>query len=167
MRIAPIAVLIGIAICWFFLARPEQLGGPIGYLLVSGSSMEPGYETGDLVLTRRRDGYGTGDIVGFRIPEGRVDSGHLVIHRIVGGDGVDGYVTQGDNNGFQDPWHPTADDVIGKAWIVVPGGQTYVDAITTPQAFIAFTMFLAALGFFEHRRSSRRRHPGPAFLVRS
>jgi signal peptidase len=74
--------------------------------------MDGTYRTGDLILTRTHDTYEKGDIVAFKVN----DQGGQVIHRIIGGDGVTGYTTQGDNNPDPDPWHPTDADVIGAEW---------------------------------------------------
>src|SRR3972149_4373118 len=64
---------------WFFAFRPGFLGGPAGYVIVAGKSMEPALYTGDLVITRKQPEYRPGDTVAFRV------EGGIVIHRIVGG----------------------------------------------------------------------------------
>jgi signal peptidase len=87
--------------------------------MVAGESMEPGLHTGDLVIVRETDDYGIGDTVAFRVPEGEVGEGSVVIHRIIGGDG-DGWQTQGDNRDTPDPWTPTDADVAGERWVMVP-----------------------------------------------
>ena len=96
---------------WFVTLAPTVVHGPAGYIDVSGHSMDGTYKTGDLILTRRHDTYATGDIIVFK-----TDSGGQVVQRIIGGDGVRGYTTQGDNNPDPDPWHPTDDQVVGQAW---------------------------------------------------
>lgn len=96
---------------WFVTFAPTAFGGPAAYIEVQGHSMDGTYATGDLVVTRAQETYAVGDIVAFRAGQGQV------IHRITGGDGVDGYTLQGDNNPDPDPWHPTDADVVGAAWI--------------------------------------------------
>lgn len=93
---------------------PQTVGGPMAYVQVSGTSMEPGLRTGDLVAVRRRDGYRIGDVVAYRVPDGQVGERNVVIHRLVGGDGRNGWVTLGDNRDLVDPWSPRDSDVVGE-----------------------------------------------------
>jgi signal peptidase len=123
-RVAPrvVGLLAVAALCatWAVILRPDSLGGPAGYVMVRGVSMRPTYHTGDLVITRQERTYRKGDVVAYRVPEGQVGEGIIVIHRIVGGSARNGYVVKGDNNPAPDDWHPHPQDVKGKAWLVVP-----------------------------------------------
>lgn len=96
---------------WFVTLAPTAIHGPAAYIEVNGHSMDGTYKTGDLILTRQRDSYARGDIIVFK-----ADSGGQVVHRIIGGNGVTGFTTQGDNNPDPDPWHPTNAEVVGQAW---------------------------------------------------
>lgn len=98
----------------------QALGGPVGYVIVSGRSMEPLLHTHDLALVVRRGSYGKGDVVAFRVPQGDPAAGSVVIHRIVGGSSRDGYVTQGDNRDGRDPWRPGSEEVVGRMALHVP-----------------------------------------------
>jgi signal peptidase I len=138
LRIVRISATVAFLVLWLVLLRPQTLGGPAGYEIVSGTSMLPGIEAGDIVVVRRHDDYRIGDVVSFRVPDGEVGSGAHVIHRIVGGSGTDGYVTQGDNRDFLDPWRPRNEDVVGKQWIHIPGGSRVVFFLISP-------LFLASL----------------------
>ncbi|MFP5576661.1 MAG: hypothetical protein ACLGIZ_00330 [Acidimicrobiia bacterium] len=91
-------------------------GGRVGYVSTAGVSMEPTYSAGDLVLVSRDGDYGVGDAVAYRDP----GTGGTVLHRIIGGDGADGFVLQGDNNESIDPHEPTADELTGRAIGHVP-----------------------------------------------
>src|SRR5687767_15310432 len=99
--------LLGVlAILWFVFLRPTSLGGSTAYVVVAGDSMLPTYADGTLVVSSVRESYQLGDVITFAVDvEDTFGSGRpLVIHRIVGGDAVAGYTTQGDNRPFSDPW---------------------------------------------------------------
>lgn len=127
---------------WFAFLRPAALGGPLSFILVSGTSMEPTMHTGDLVITMKQNEYAEGDIVAFAVPEGELGAGNLVIHRVIGGSGAQGYVLQGDNRDQVDPWRPTDEAVVGKRLLLVPQAWRVIELLRTP-LFIA----LFAAGF--------------------
>lgn len=113
--------LLVAALGWLFFLRPQVLGGPAAYVLVSGSSMQPTLSAGSLVIAFRQDEYQVGDVVVYQVPAGSPAAGHLVIHRIVGGSAESGYVLRGDNASGSDIWRPAPPDIIGRPEIVVPG----------------------------------------------
>jgi signal peptidase I len=123
-------VVIGIG--WFTLLRPANLGGPATYLVIRGSSMLPRYVTGDLVILRQEPAYRTGEIVGYRVPQGQIGAGSLVIHRIAGGDPIHGFVVRGDNNPAPDPWRPHPSDIAGTAWVMIPRVGQAIAAVRSP-----------------------------------
>jgi signal peptidase len=114
------------------LVGPQSLGGPVAYVRVDGHSMDHTYATGDLIVVRRQRAYRPGDVVSYRIPRGEFGAGAQVIHRIVGGTGAGGFVTRGDNKPLVDPWHPRTGDVVGRAWIRLPGAGGPLTALQTP-----------------------------------
>lgn len=128
-----------VLVAWFFVLRPTSLGGPAGYAMVTGPSMEPTFHTGDLVITERADTYAVGDIVLFRVKNA------LVIHRIVGGDPVKGYVTRGDNNGVEDGFRPTIEAVDGKAWLRLPGVGNAIVFVRQPLPLAICTWIFTSL----------------------
>lgn len=142
----PALVVLG----WLVLLRPASLGGPAGFVMVTGVSMEPTIHDGDLVLTRARDRYDIGDIVAFKA------SNSIVIHRIVGGSAEEGFVMQGDNNDNVDTWLPTTEDVLGERWLRVPGLGSKVQQLRGNPAALSVLLFalfaLAALGPAQPRR---------------
>ena len=117
---------LAIVVSWFFLLRPAFLDGPASYVIVSGISMEPTMYTGDLALALKQGSYTVGDVVAFRVEEGETrgyrvpEGGGIVIHRIIGGDAQSGYLMQGDNNSWVDPWQPAQDKVVGRAVFFIP-----------------------------------------------
>ena len=106
------------ALLWFCL--PQTLGGRAGWVLVSGTSMLPHLHTGDLVLVEHQSGYHVGEVVAYRVPKGQIGAGHVVIHRIVSGNGATGWTLKGDNRTAADLWHPTNHDVIGAKRLRIP-----------------------------------------------
>lgn len=119
------AACLLVVLAWAAWLRPVGLGGPATLIRVSGASMEPTLTDGDLVLVHRAEHYEVGEVVAFRVPEGRV------IHRIVGGDGRDGYVLQGDNRDEVDQWRPRHGDVIGREVLRVPGAGRALPALNS------------------------------------
>jgi signal peptidase I len=126
LRIPSLVLTVAFVAAWFLLLAPPSLGGHTSYISVSGKSMEPTYVTGDLVIVRKHSSYRPGDIVAFKA------QGGIVIHRIVEGDGRSGYVTQGDNNSWRDPWNPTDREVVGTAWFRLPGASRWLLVLTQP-----------------------------------
>ncbi len=107
--------LAGNILIWLMVAIdawyiwPTQLGGSTSMVVVSGTSMEPTYFTGDLVIARRMEP-SIGDVIVYA-PEGL--GGSQIVHRIIGGNATDGWQMQGDNNDFIDPFTPSGDEVRG------------------------------------------------------
>ncbi len=162
MKIHHLGLLLTIAAVatWFVVLRPTALGGPASYIFVSGTSMEPTLVTGDLVVLQRADEYADGDVIAFAVPEGEPGAGALVIHRIVGGSGDDGFVMQGDNKPAPDEWRPTPDLIEGRLWLHVPGAGAVVATLKQPAVFASvlagLVVFFIVLGGGE---SPKRREP--------
>lgn len=151
--IAALALLVA----WFFLLRPEFLGGPAGYVLVSGKSMEPALYSGDLVVTRKQSDYRVGDVVAFRVPQGEPAEGGIVIHRITGGNAQEGFIVQGDNRSGPDMWRPRPENIVGKQWLHFPGGSRFVLNLRQPVNLGILVGSLSALSLFGGEKMKRRR----------
>jgi signal peptidase len=136
--ILSMALTISIVGGWWIVLRPAVVGGPAGYVMVSGESMEPMLHTGDLVVTRKQDSYEPGDVVAYRVPRGEQGEGASVIHRIIGGSAAGGYVLQGDNRETTDLWHPKESDIIGSQWIFIPGLARKLTFLHTPLGAAVF-----------------------------
>ncbi|MDN4480123.1 signal peptidase I [Demequina muriae] len=106
-------VLLAIAV---YALWPASLGGGTSLVIVSGQSMEPTYSSGDLVVARKGDPQ-IGDVIIYA-PEDL--GGAQVVHRIIGGDAASGWVLQGDNNDFIDPFYPAGAEVRGIVHLHVP-----------------------------------------------
>lgn len=135
---------VALVVAWFFLLWPQALGGPTAFIMVSGTSMEPALDGGDLALVRQQDRYHTGEIVAFRVPKGERGEGAIVIHRIVGRT-AEGFVTQGDNRERPDIWRPGDDDIVGRMWFSVPGGGRLLARLLEP---LTLGLLAGGLGMF-------------------
>jgi signal peptidase len=129
-----VSMLLVIAACvfWAMFLRPQSLGGPAGYVLVSGKSMLPLYQTGDLILVRHKQTYTIGDIIAYRIPKGDAMAGAQVIHRIIGGNATHGFVVQGDNRTAPDVWRPKPGDIVGSAQLKIPQAVVLLQYLRSP-----------------------------------
>ena len=126
------ASLLGLVLIWFLLLRPVSLGGSASWIVIRGSSMLPGLTSGDLVIVQRAGSYRIGDVIAYRVAADDIGAGHVVIHRLVGGDGSTGWDVQGDNNDAPDPWRPTDHDIVGASWLVIPGAGQAIAWIHQP-----------------------------------
>jgi signal peptidase len=117
-RIASAALTLVVVVAAVLL-WPAHLGGSTRLVLVSGTSMEPTYLLGDVVVVRSKDRPEVGDVVVFAIPEG-TGAGQLVIHRIVDTDADGRFITQGDNRDTIDQWPLAAEDIVGTPILRLP-----------------------------------------------
>lgn len=124
-----------------WLLWPSSLGGCTTLTIVSGESMEPTYYTGDLVVSRCGP-VEVGDVIVYNPPD---VGGARVIHRIVDGNAEDGWVVQGDNNDFLDPWEPTADDILGHAVLHVPHLGKVAGILVSPLTWISLLVVALAI----------------------
>ncbi len=144
-RIALTVAFIALAVAWTLVLRPQALGGPAAYVIVSGKSMEPSLKNGDLVVALKRSSYRIGDVVAYRIPKGEAGAGALVIHRITGGSPRTGYVLQGDNRTGNDIWRPKPEHVVGDMRVRLPGVGLSLAFVRTP---LGMAMFAGLIAFF-------------------
>lgn len=142
----PLATAKLVALCallavglWFGL--PQALGGRADWVLVSGTSMLPHLHTGDLVLVEHRSSYHVGEVVAYRIHKGEIGAGHVVIHRIIGGNGRTGWTLQGDNRTAPDLWHPTNADVLGAKTLRIPDAWFVLRVFHMPVLLGLFAAF--------------------------
>lgn len=148
-KAAGFAIVIVAFLFWAQYLRPQSLGGNAGYVLVSGQSMEPRYHTGDLVLVERQHSYHAGQLIAYRVPKGDPMAGAQVIHRIIGGDALHGFIMRGDNRTAPDVWHPKPQDIVGAKALRLPNAIVVLQYLRAP-LFLALLaaafVFVYALG---------------------
>lgn len=150
-RVVPLVLFLG----FVALLLPVQLGGQVAYVIVDGTSMEPTYDDGDLVIVRERARYAEGDVIAFAVPDDDLPAPYRVIHRIAERDADGTFVTVGDNRDERDPWPLTGDDVIGSAWLHLPNVGTWLVELRARPLLMAW---VAALLTFVLLMPSSRRH---------
>jgi signal peptidase len=104
-------------------------GRPIFFTSVRSNSMYPLFERSDLLILdnlSESDTLDIGDIIVFHVEEGSLSSQDWIVHRIIDGDAVNGYITKGDANEYTD--QASGDTkTISRDWIVsrviTVGGQ--------------------------------------------
>jgi signal peptidase I len=133
------ALLIVLLMLAWILFAPTQLGGQTSYVIINGNSMEPLYHRGDLVILRQTDQPEIGDIFAYHYP----DIGS-VIHRIIDVQG-NHFILKGDHNASPDGYQPLFDELIGRAWIHIPGVGNTVLLLRQP---VPFALLVASLGGF-------------------
>lgn len=136
------AGLVAVAALWLSVG-PTQLGGPVSYATIVGSSMEPILQRGDLAVVRAQGSYQPGDSVLYADPE----LGANVLHRIVRVEGGR-YVLKGDNNEFVDAARPDESQIVGKLWTSVPKAGLLAEWVHQPRhaALLVGLTTLLALG---------------------
>jgi signal peptidase I len=129
---AAIALAIFVCLFWTQYLRPQAFGGRAAYVLVSGKSMLPRYQTGDLVLVERQSSYHVGQLIAYRVPRGDAMAGAQVIHRIVGGNAQHGFIVQGDNRSAPDVWRPKPGDIVGAKALRIPNAVLILQFLRSP-----------------------------------
>jgi signal peptidase I len=155
--LAAIVSLVLLGAGWFFLA-PTQLGGSDSYVQSYGTSMEPHFHAGDLVVVRAASSYRVGDIVAYH--NGSLGN-HVVLHRIIRVAGGH-YFFKGDNNHFVDSYQPNRSQLVGRMWLHVPAAGRYLVWLHGSHLFLVVgigallvLLFGAGLGGSRMRRRSR------------
>ena len=95
--------------------------------------------TGSLVIVQAEASYLVGDVVAFVN-----DGGINVVHRIVEIT-EEGFVTQGDNNSFQDREFITDEDIVGRAVLVLPYVGFTILFLKTPAGMSIFGLWAASV----------------------
>lgn len=150
-------VLIVLLLAAWSVAAPTQFGGLVSYVVVTGNSMDPSLENGDLAIVRAADRYQPGDIVAYRHP-----NIGPVIHRITAIES-DRFVFKGDNNSWTDSYDPMAAELIGALWVQVPRVGALMEATRSAGVLPILggvggaILMVSFLGSGDKNQSSRRR----------
>lgn len=149
LRAAGWLLFIAAALGWWSFLAPASLGGDATYVLVQGTSMEPGIEDGDVVIVTPRENYEVGDVVVFASEES-----FLVIHRLIDRS-ANGWSTKGDNRTVEDGWTVPDEAIVGEAWLRVPAGAEAL--IWTANNSLAASLIAAAVAVLPYLPWRRRR----------
>ena len=167
VNFAGLLLVLASIVLWALVLRPQSLGGPAGYVLVSGRSMLPRYHTGDLVLVERRASYHVGQVIAYRVPKGDPMAGAQVIHRIVGGDAQHGFLVQGDNRTAPDVWRPKPSDVVGAKVLRIPDAIVVLQYLRSPLTLGLLAAALVFIRVLAFGTTSERRLEDDTDLARS
>jgi signal peptidase len=141
LAIAKLAALGAATAACLWFGLPQRLGGRADWVMVSGTSMLPHLHTGDLVLVEHRSSYHVGEVIAYRVPKHEIGAGHVVIHRIIGGNGTTGWTMKGDNRTAPDLWYPTDHDVIGEKELRIPDAWFALRVFHMPVLLALFAAF--------------------------
>ncbi len=152
VKIALLALAPILAALVFWAGLMLVLGTPYPLMVVSGSSMEPTLEDGDLVVVKgiRIEDIKVGDIVAFYEPRTHAKIiTHRVIRIVKTQSGKVLLETKGDNNPESDyerwGWLVSEDDLIGKVIYRLPGLGRVVRFMRTPVGVLLIAMFYGLL----------------------
>ncbi|RME88279.1 MAG: HD domain-containing protein [Anaerolineae bacterium] len=131
---------MALALLGWLLFAPLQFGGDTAYIILTGNSMAPRFQRGDLVITHRQAAYHRGDAVAYHHP--RIGA---VFHRIIAVDRNGRFILQGDHNDWEDSYHPASDEIIGKLWLHLPHLGEGLRALRSPAGLLSLSLTLSIL----------------------
>lgn len=144
-HLADFLVTIVLIALWWATLAPHTIGGPLTYAVVSGTSMEPDFFSGDLIVARVQPDYEIGDSVIYEI------YGGYIVHEIIS-ESTEGFRTQGVNNETADSWLVPRENVLGEFIVSFPGlGKSLVFFRTHPLALGALVAAIAGLLMIDFR----------------
>lgn len=113
-------LLVALSAIWIVFA-PVQLGGQTAYVMINGTSMEPRFHTGDLVIVRQQHTYHVGEMVAYQ----NAELHSLVFHRIIEVH-EEHFVFKGDNNTWDDSYQPVQDELLGAFWLHIRSAGNWI-----------------------------------------
>ncbi len=127
------------------MTASSMFGGPVRLILVRGSSMDPTFATGDLIVVEGFTTPEVGDVIAYPIDAGGKEN--HIIHRAIGGD-EHGFVTRGDNRTTDDPWTPAADEIDGRVMLHLPWAGHLVTGWLLPLVAAAAAGFMLTVALW-------------------
>ena len=162
-------LLIAIVIILIFVGGYQSFKNPnepvsfLGYqpLTVLSNSMNPTFETGDMLFVKRIDPkeVKTDDVITFREPGGK-----LITHRVIeviDSSGEIGFMTKGDNNNVKDGEVVKGKSLLGKEVFNIPNVGYIADFLRSPMGLILL-IFLPLAGYlcleiYERKKDSKKK----------
>ncbi len=154
--------ILGNVILWSIIAVdawflwPTSLGGGTTLIIVSGDSMSPTLHNGDLVVAREGP-VSLGDIVVY---EPQDLGGVRIVHRLVGGNGVDGWQVQGDGNSWVDQWSPTSNQIVGRMEMHFDGAGKVAGFLIQPWIWCFVLLGAVVMILWPETDDEHHHHPG-------
>ena len=144
---------------------PATLGGSTRLVVVQGSSMEPTFHLGDLIIVRDNHQPDVGDIIVFHIPKGEPAASMLVVHRVVALRPDGSYLTRGDNRTTTDDFHITSGDVVGTPILGIPHAGRAIGIASMPLAVALAAGLVTTLLLWPSSRPQVEVHEDDAYVA--
>ena len=112
--------------------------------IVLTGSMAPAINIGDVILTLpiARKAPQIDDVIAYQAKRFNGENVAVFSHRIIDGDIENGFIVKGDANKSPDPQKPTAEDILGVVFFVIP----FIGNLLTPKAL--FLLLPCAFGLW-------------------
>jgi signal peptidase len=118
--------------------------GNVKARIVLTGSMAPAINVGDVILTVpiTRKAPQIDDVIAYQAKRFNGENVAVFSHRIIDGDIENGFIVKGDANKSPDPQKPTAEDILGVVFFVIP----FIGNLLTPKAL--FLLIPCAFGLW-------------------
>ena len=118
--------------------------GNVKARIVLTGSMSPAINIGDVILTLpiARKAPQIDDVIAYQAKRFNGENVAVFSHRIIDGDIENGFIVKGDANKSPDPQKPTAEDILGVVFFVIP----FIGNLLTPKAL--FLLLPCAFGLW-------------------
>lgn len=149
-HVAGYAIIAALLATWWLTLAPSQIGGPLTFAVVQGTSMEPALKSGDLVAAKAQASYQVGDVIFYK------KYGGAVIHRIISREASGQFVTKGLNNRFPDSWLVNEADILGKLVFTAPkAGEPFLFAAQNPALLGLLVAAVLSISFVRIRKPNK------------
>jgi len=118
----------------FVTKTPQPTLFGFSWAVVISGSMEPDIRVNDLIIAQEKEYYAVGDVITYST------GSSAVTHRIIDGDGEEGFITKGDANNTPDTSPVSKEQVIGKVIAVVPSVGTFIAFLRTPLGMLCLVL---------------------------